>query len=293
MNRLAIGAAALRPRPRLSRRSPRCRSSPFASAGALRERLPVVFHRLFLALFGVRVDRARAAAGAGGDPRSREPRLLARHPGDRLPAAALVRREIGGRGLADRRHLARLQRSVFIDRQRRRATAEVEPGGRPPPRRWRGRSCSSPKARPATATASCRSGPPSSAPPRRPLADSGRRPDRPPAARDRLYAAQRPAARPPRTAGDRLVRRHGPRAASCRLRPRRGPSTWSVDLGRADPVRRRPQAGDRARPRPPCARRSAPATALEAGESAPRRVSGCRSVAEPAGAPICPVLLNP
>ena len=80
------------------------------------------FHRLFVAAL-LRCASPRAARRRSlGEPALVlvQPHLLARHHRARLPAAALLRGEIGDRRLAGRSGtLARLQRTVFIDRARR------------------------------------------------------------------------------------------------------------------------------------------------------------------------------
>jgi lyso-ornithine lipid O-acyltransferase len=87
--------------------------------------IPLFFHRLFLSLFGVRViERGRPPDGAAT-------LVLANHVswldipviGSLHPLSFIAKSEIGGWPFVGR--LARLQRSVFIDRQRRRSTAEV------------------------------------------------------------------------------------------------------------------------------------------------------------------------
>lgn len=87
--------------------------------------LPVWFHRLVLALFGVRVS-------VRGEPPGDEPTLvLANHVswldipvfGSLRPLSFIAKSEIAGWPVVG--WLARLQRSVFIDRSRRGATAEV------------------------------------------------------------------------------------------------------------------------------------------------------------------------
>ncbi|HEY8383872.1 MAG TPA: lysophospholipid acyltransferase family protein [Microvirga sp.] len=91
----------------------------------LRERLPVAFHRMVLRLFGVRVIER-------GRPPGREATLvLANHVswldipvlGALRPLSFIAKSEIDGWPVVGT--FARLQRSVFIDRQRRKATAEV------------------------------------------------------------------------------------------------------------------------------------------------------------------------
>jgi 1-acyl-sn-glycerol-3-phosphate acyltransferase len=87
--------------------------------------LPLVFHRIILALFAVRVSER------GPPPGRRATLVLANHVSwldipviaSLHPLSFIAKSEIGGWPVAGT--LARLQRSVFIDRQRRRATSEV------------------------------------------------------------------------------------------------------------------------------------------------------------------------
>lgn len=101
--------------------------------GRLASRIPVLFHRVFLHLFSVRVTQS------GTPPAPGEPALvLANHIswldivalGSLRPLAFVAKAEIAGWPLIGT--LARLQRTVFIDRSRRRATASVNAavGGR-------------------------------------------------------------------------------------------------------------------------------------------------------------------
>ena len=122
------------------------------------------------------------------------------------PLSFIAKSEIDGWPLVG--FFARMQRSVFIDRQRRRATAEVNPrGGAPAEERRRDR--------PLRGRHHERRQPPPAVPllPRRRRAGgadgSRHRPHPPPAARDHLHAPQRPAGHPPGASRDRLVRRHG------------------------------------------------------------------------------------
>lgn len=87
--------------------------------------LPVHFHRLFLALFNVRVREK-------GRPEGERARLvLANHVswldipviGSLRPMSFVAKSEIAGWPLIG--HLAKLQRTVFIERARKAATAEV------------------------------------------------------------------------------------------------------------------------------------------------------------------------
>jgi 1-acyl-sn-glycerol-3-phosphate acyltransferase len=91
----------------------------------LRERLPVVFHRLFLALFGVRVVERGSPPGRGATL------VLANHVSwldipviaSRRPVSFIAKSEVAGWPIAGT--FARLQRSIFIERERRRSTAEA------------------------------------------------------------------------------------------------------------------------------------------------------------------------
>ncbi len=91
----------------------------------VRDWIPVLFHRLFLALFGVRVIEK------GTPPGSAATLVVANHVswidipvlGSLHPVSFVAKSEIDGWPVAGT--LARLQRSVFIDRQRRMATAEA------------------------------------------------------------------------------------------------------------------------------------------------------------------------
>lgn len=94
--------------------------------GRLAARLPLCFHRAFLRLFSVRVTQS------GTPPARGEPALvLANHVswldiialGSLRPLSFVAKSEIAGWPLIGM--LARLQRSVFIDRSRRGATARV------------------------------------------------------------------------------------------------------------------------------------------------------------------------
>ena len=87
--------------------------------------IPVLFHRLFLRLFGIRVRQK------GNPPGASATLVVANHVswldipviGSLRPLSFIAKSEVEtwpGVGT-----LARLQRSVFIDRQRRRATAEA------------------------------------------------------------------------------------------------------------------------------------------------------------------------
>jgi 1-acyl-sn-glycerol-3-phosphate acyltransferase len=87
--------------------------------------LPLLFHRVFLFLFGVRViEKGTPPAGAAT-------LVLANHVswldipviGSLHPLSFIAKSEIEGWPVVG--HLARLQQSVFIDRKRRKATAEV------------------------------------------------------------------------------------------------------------------------------------------------------------------------
>ena len=89
-------------------------------------RLPILFHRLFLWLFSIRVT----VLGTPPDPR--HPTLvLANHVSwldipvmsSMLPVSFIAKQEIAGWPLFGQ--LARLQRCVFLDRTRKSATAEV------------------------------------------------------------------------------------------------------------------------------------------------------------------------
>lgn len=88
-------------------------------------RLPVVFHRLFVRLFGLRVTVR------GTPPAGRPTLVLANHVSwldipvlaSLHPLSFIAKSEIAGWPIAGQ--LARLQRSVFIERTRRGATAEV------------------------------------------------------------------------------------------------------------------------------------------------------------------------
>lgn len=90
------------------------------------DRIPVAFHRLFLRLFGIRV----VVRGRGPEP-GVATLVLANHVswldipvmGSLMPLSFIAKSEIAGWPLVGL--LARLQRCVFIDRARRRATAEV------------------------------------------------------------------------------------------------------------------------------------------------------------------------
>ena len=142
--------------------------------------------------------------------------------------------------------LARLQRTIFIDRTRR------TPHRRRRPRRSAGASpmarssSSSPKARPATATASCPSGARCSAPPSAAAGDGGRSTVQPVAI---SYVRHRTASRS--AASDRpVIAWYGDMdfvAHFRRIISRRGGRRGGA-LRRADPVRagERPQAGGRA-----------------------------------------------
>jgi 1-acyl-sn-glycerol-3-phosphate acyltransferase len=91
----------------------------------LSEGIPVLFHRVFLRLFGVRVTER------GTPPKGIAALVVANHVswldipviGSLHPLSFIAKSEIGNWPMVGL--LARLQRSVFIDRQRRRATAEV------------------------------------------------------------------------------------------------------------------------------------------------------------------------
>jgi lyso-ornithine lipid O-acyltransferase len=91
----------------------------------VREWIPMLFHRLFLALFGVRVvERGRPPGGAAT-------LVLANHVswldipviGSLRPVSFIAKSEVAGWPIVGT--FARLQRTVFIDRQRRKATVEV------------------------------------------------------------------------------------------------------------------------------------------------------------------------
>lgn len=94
--------------------------------GRLAARLPACFHRVFLALFSVRVSESGTPPGPG------EPALvLANHVswldivvlGSLRPLSFVAKSEIAGWPVIG--GLARLQRTVFIDRARRGDTAQV------------------------------------------------------------------------------------------------------------------------------------------------------------------------
>jgi len=95
----------------------------------VRDWLPVLFHRLFLRLFAIRVVEK------GVPPSGAATLVLANHVswldipviGSLHPVSFIAKSEIGGWPLAGT--LARLQRSLFIDRRRRMATAAVNEGG--------------------------------------------------------------------------------------------------------------------------------------------------------------------
>ena len=88
-------------------------------------RLPLRFHRILLWLFGVRVTEKGSAPGSAATL------VVANHVswldipviGSLHPLSFIAKSEIEGWPVVGL--LARLQRSVFIDRQRRKATAEV------------------------------------------------------------------------------------------------------------------------------------------------------------------------
>ena len=164
-SRVACAAAAARPvRPRARCR---CRCWRCGSAGRPAASLPVWFHRIFLRALQRARDRARHAACGRADPGPVEPRLLARHSGDRLAASALLHRQIGGRGLAGGRAFWRgCSARCSSTAQRRKATAEVNDALAHRLVEGRGASCCSPKAPRATATACCPSAPRWSARPR-------------------------------------------------------------------------------------------------------------------------------
>lgn len=92
-----------------------------ARAGAL----PMLFHRLFLRLFGIRVT------SLGRPPGGTPTLVLANHVswldiaviGSLAPLGFIAKSEVSGWPLI--RTLARLQRTLFVDRRRRSATAEV------------------------------------------------------------------------------------------------------------------------------------------------------------------------
>ncbi len=112
-------------------------------------------------------DRARQPSRRRADPGSVQSRVVARHPGDRLPASAVVHREIGGgdpgRGSASwRRSSAPCSSTASAERPPPRSTTR-SPIGSSKARSW----CCSPKAPPATATACSRSARRWSAPRRR------------------------------------------------------------------------------------------------------------------------------
>ncbi|MCJ2035094.1 lysophospholipid acyltransferase family protein [Methylobacterium sp. J-068] len=94
--------------------------------GRIAARMPVVFHRAFLWLFGLRVTQSGTPPGPG------EPALvLSNHVswldilvlGSLRPLSFVAKSEIAGWPLVGT--LARLQRTVFIDRARRADTANV------------------------------------------------------------------------------------------------------------------------------------------------------------------------
>jgi 1-acyl-sn-glycerol-3-phosphate acyltransferase len=93
--------------------------------GKLPGRLPIVVHRIFLRLFGVRVEQR------GHPPAARPALVLANHVswldipvlGSLAPLSFVAKAEVASWPLFG--SFARLQRSVFVDRQRRSATAEV------------------------------------------------------------------------------------------------------------------------------------------------------------------------
>jgi lyso-ornithine lipid O-acyltransferase len=88
-------------------------------------KIPVLFHRLILFLFGVRVTEK------GRPPGQAATLVLSNHVswldipviGSLHPVSFIAKSDVDGWPVIG--HLARLQRSVFIDRQRRRATADV------------------------------------------------------------------------------------------------------------------------------------------------------------------------
>lgn len=94
--------------------------------GRIAARMPVIFHRVFLRLFGLRVTQS------GTPPGEREPALvLSNHVswldiivlGSLRPLSFVAKSEIAGWPVIGT--LARLQRTVFIDRARRSDTANV------------------------------------------------------------------------------------------------------------------------------------------------------------------------
>jgi 1-acyl-sn-glycerol-3-phosphate acyltransferase len=94
--------------------------------GRVAAHLPTWFHRVFLALFGIRVRQS------GTPPDAREPALvLANHVswldilvlGSLRPLSFVAKSEIAGWPVVG--VLAKLQRTIFIDRARRAATADV------------------------------------------------------------------------------------------------------------------------------------------------------------------------
>ena len=99
--------------------------------------LPVYFHRLFLRMFGLRIEVNGRLARDAPVLVLGKPRLLARHLGHRQPRPAVLRREIGGRALAGGRPL----RAAATDRLHRsrppRPYGRGERDGRPAPRRGR------------------------------------------------------------------------------------------------------------------------------------------------------------
>ena len=251
-------------------RSLRRRGDPAADAGVAvrladpRTRLPMWLHRVFLRA----VRRARGQRGKPpgrrADPRSVQSRFLARHSGDRLPASALVHRQIRGGDLAGA--------SAFWRRCSAPCSSTGSAGGPPPRSTMRSRTasskarswCCSPKAPPATATGCCRSAPRWSAPRRRrcvsdaalqvmlqPLAVAyTRRSGMPVTRRDRPFLAWY---------GDMELA-----SASRRLRARRR-RRHGDHMGRADPVQRQPQGSDRAWPRRRFRAVNAPIAPVRAG----------------------------
>ncbi len=129
--------------------------------------MPVVFHRVFVRLFGLRVTQS------GTPPDPGEPALvLANHVswldiivlGSLRPLSFVAKSEIAGWPVIGT--LARLQRTVFIDRARRADTASVNTAVPSVSPAATSSSCS-PRAPRATGRGSCRSAPPWWAPPAR------------------------------------------------------------------------------------------------------------------------------
>ena len=207
--------------------------------GRLADWLPVLFHRVFLRLFDVRVSER-------GRPPDRNVAtlVLANHVswldipviGSLHP---LLHRQVGDRRLAAGRILRPHAAPVFLDRQRRRATAEVNHAVAHRLRKGdaivlfaEGTTSDGNRLLPFRSSlvgaAQAALADPASA---ESISSRSRSPTPP----------QRPADHPPGASGHRLVRRHGTRAAPEPLRARGAPRRGR-HLGRSDPVRRRPEA---------------------------------------------------